>query len=315
LEIGTQRCARHQSSASLARIEGPNAPSAFPVQLTIGCQLTLRCESTTPLLALVHPHHSLTCDLAGPEQVLLDPDRSVEVLPDQWGNRWCRLLASAGRTTFRYSAAIHRPDSVDPVCPTAPQCPVQALPINTYAFLNPSAYCDTPALMDLAWRNFAGMQTGWTLVQAICDWVHQKIRFDYGATEPHRTASQTLAAGAGVCRDFAHLAISLCRCLNIPARYCTGYLGYTGIPMGEEPVDFSAWFEAFLGDRWFVFDARHNRPRCGRVLIGRGRDAADVPFLCSFGEHRLEGFEVITEAREQKAPTVEFTTSRRGEGP
>ena len=271
------------------------------MQLTIGCQLLVRCETTTPLLALVHPHHSLMAQLGAPEQVQLDPDRSVEVLPDHWGNRWCRLLAAAGRTTFRYSATIHCADSVDPVRPTAPQCPVQALPIDTYPFLNASAYCDTPALVELAWRTFAGIQPGWPLVQAVCNWVHQRIHFDYGATEPHRTASQTLAAGAGVCRDFTHLAISLCRCLNIPARYCSGYLGYTGIPEGEEPVDFSAWFEAFLGDRWYVFDARHNIPRRGRVLIGRGRDAADVPFLRSFGQHQLQSFAVTTAATEPSA--------------
>lgn len=165
-----------------------------------------------------------------------------------------------------------------------------------YPFLNASTYCDTPALMTLAWDTFGPVQPGWTQVQAICDWVHARIRFDYGASPPHNTASQALATGAGVCRDFAHLAISLCRCLNLPARYCTGYLGYTGIPAGPAPVDFSAWFEVFLEDGWFVFDARHNRPRCGRVLIARGRDAADVPFLRSFGAHQLVGFQVVTES-------------------
>ena len=125
--------------------------------------------------------------------------------------------------------------------------------------------------------------------------MHEQIRFDYAAVTPEKRASDALAEGAGVCRDYAHLAITLCRCLNIPARYCTGYLGYTGIPQGEAPVDFSAWFEVFLTDRWYVFDARHNIPRCGRVLIARGRDAADVPFLRSFGAHQLTGFEVITE--------------------
>ncbi len=285
------------------------------MQLTIGCQLVLRCDTTTPLLALVHPHLSLAPQVVGPEQLLVQPDSKVDVLPDAWGNRWSRLLAAAGRTSFRYAASIHCPDSCDPVWPTAPACPVEALPIDTYPFLNPSAYCDTPRLMDLAWRTFAGIQPGWPLVQAICAWVHRQIQFDYAATEPHRTASQTLAAGAGVCRDFAHLAISLCRCLNIPARYCTGYLGYTGIPMGEAPVDFSAWFEAFLDDRWWVFDARHNMPRCGRVLIGRGRDAADVPFLRSFGEHHLEVMEVITGPVEQTPSTVGTVTQGPAESP
>jgi transglutaminase-like putative cysteine protease len=285
------------------------------VQLTIGCQLVLRCDTATPLLALVHPHLSLRSQLVGAEQLLVEPDSRVDLLPDDWGNRWTRLLAAAGRTSFSYRATIHCPDCCDPVWPTTPACPVQALPINTYPFLNPSTYCDTPQLMDLAWRTFAGIEPGWPLVQAICDWVHQQIQFDYAATEPHKTASQTLAEGAGVCRDFAHLAISLCRCLNIPARYCTGYLGYTGIPMGEAPVDFSAWFEAFLNDRWFVFDARHNMPRCGRVLIGRGRDAADVPFLRSFGDHCLEGMEVITAPVEQMPSRVGTVTQGGAESP
>jgi transglutaminase-like putative cysteine protease len=205
-------------------------------------------------------------------------------------------LARAGTTRLHYAATIHCPDSCDPVLPAVGACPVEALPINTYRFLNASTYCDTATLMELAWSTFAGIQRGWPLVQAICDWVQGRIRFDYNAVHPHKRASDALAEGAGVCRDYAHLAISLCRCLNIPARYCTGYLGYTGIPAAEAPVDFSAWFEVFLADRWYVFDARHNIPRCGRVLIARGRDAADVPFLRTFGAHQLDGFTVITEA-------------------
>jgi len=267
--------------------------------------LELDCGAPTPVLALVHPHSSLSVDLKGPESLVLQPDRTVEVLADQGGNRWCRFLAPPGPTSLRYDATIHVSDGTDPVVPTAPACPIQTLPIDTYRFLNPSTYCDTPALMDLAWRTFAAIPPGWPLVQAICDWVHGRIHFDYQAVQPHKSASDTLAAGAGVCRDYAHLAISLCRCLNIPARYCTGYLGYTGVEPGEAPVDFSAWFEAFLGDRWYTFDARHNIPRCGRVLIARGRDAADVPFLRSFGNHQLTGFGVITEAvAEAMAPAL-----------
>ena len=272
------------------------------MHLSIGCRIELRCETATPLLALVHVHSSLAPDLIAPERLQLQPDRTVEVLADQSGNRWCRFVAAAGTTSLRYATTIEAPDHTDPVLPGVRQCPIEALPIDTYRFLNASPYCDTAALMELAWSTFAGVPAGWPLVQAICDWVHGRIRFDYGGSELHQSASQTAAAGAGVCRDFAHLAITLCRCLNIPARYCTGYLGYTGIPIGAAPVDFSAWFEAFLGDRWYVFDARHNIPRCGRVLIARGRDAADVPFLRSFGAHELSGFEVITEALSSDSP-------------
>lgn len=266
------------------------------MHLSIGCQIELRCEAPTPLLALVHVHSSLAPDLIAPERLQIQPDCTVEVLADQGGNRWCRFVAPSGTTSLRYTTTIEAGDHTDPILPSVRQCPIKALPIDTYRFLNASTYCDTAALMELAWSSFAGIEPGWPLVQAICDWVHGRIRFDYAASRLDQSASQTAETGAGVCRDFAHLAITLCRCLNIPARYCTGYLGYTGIPFGEAPVDFSAWFEVFLGDRWYVFDARHNIPRCGRVLIARGRDAADVPFLRSFGAHELTGFKVITEA-------------------
>jgi transglutaminase-like putative cysteine protease len=235
----------------------------------------------------------------------------MEVLADQTGNRWSRWLAPSGSTKLQYSTTVICSDSSDPVLPSVRQCPIQALPIDTYRFLNPSPYCDTAELMQLAWATFGGVAPGWPLVQAICDWVHGQIRFDYEAVRPHKTASGALADGAGVCRDFAHLAITLCRCLNIPARYCTGYLGYTGIPIGEAPVDFSAWFEAFLADRWYIFDARHNFPRSGRVLIARGRDAADVPFLRSFGEHQLLSLQVITEQLAQQ--TAEPGTANQPE--
>ncbi len=247
------------------------------------------------MLTLMHPHSNLMGDLQAPEQLRLDPDRTIEVLADQAGNRWSRWMAPSGSTTLRYCTTLTCSDSPDPVLPSVRHCPIQVLPIDTYRFLNPSPYCDTAALMALAWGTFGRLAPGWPLVQAICDWVHGRIRFDYEAVRPHKTASDALADGAGVCRDFAHLAITLCRCLNIPARYCTGYLGYTGIAIGEAPVDFSAWFEVFLADRWYVFDARHNFPRSGRVLIARGRDAADVPFLRSVGEHQLLGLAVITE--------------------
>ncbi len=278
------------------------------MHLHIGCHLALRCPDPTPFLALVHPHPSLLEDLAGPEVTRLEPDRAYEMLTDSGGNRWSRWVAPVGDSGFRFDGTVTRPDSTDLVVPTAPHCPVQLLPIDTYRFLNASTYCDTAVLMDLAWSAFDRQRPGWALVQDICDWVHSRIRFDYQAVRAEKTASHTLSDGAGVCRDFAHLAITLCRCLNIPARYCTGYLGYTGIPRGEAPVDFSAWFEAFLGDRWYVFDARHNIPRCGRVLIARGRDAGDVPFLRSFGPHQLLSLEVFTEAVAPAEPQPEASS-------
>ena len=284
----------------------PGCAPGVPVILSIGCLLELECPAATPLLVLVHPHRSRQADVQRAETVSLLPDRPYEVLSDQLGNRWCRLMAANGRTRFQFSTSIHCDDTPDPVVQSAPQTPVQFLPIDAYAYLNASTYCDTQALMGLAWDTFGsrGWQ-GWSLVQAICDWVHGRIRFDSRATQPHQTASQTVAQGTGVCRDFAHLAITLSRCLNIPARYCTGYLGSTGLPLGEAPVDFSSWFEVYLGDRWFCFDARHNTPRIGRVLIARGRDAGDVPFLRSFGTHALTQLTVISEPLISESVTSE----------
>ncbi len=282
------------------------------MHLQIGCRFALRCPAPTPLLALVHPHPSLRDSLVGLEQTVVEPDRSYELLTDSGGNRWSRWLAPTGDSHFCFSATVAQGDNLDLVVPAASQCPVQQLPIDTYRYLNASAYCDTAALMALAWNTFDSQRQGWALVQDICDWVHGHVRFDYQAVHAEKTASHTLAEGEGVCRDFAHLAITLCRCLNIPARYCTGYLGYTGIPRGEAPVDFSAWFEVFLSDRWYVFDARHNIPRRGRVLIARGRDAADVPFLRSFGPHQLLAMEVITEASGSSPSAAAAETSGSG---
>lgn len=266
------------------------------MHVQIGCRLALRCETATPVLTLLHPHATLLEDLLQPEVVQLTPDRCFEVLTDNAGNRWGRWLAPAGGSSLQFNTMVARPDHCDLVVTTAPACPVGRLPIDTYRYLNPSTYCDTAGLMEFAWDCFHNNhEQGWPLVQAICDWVHTHIRFDMQATFIDKTASTTLRDGAGVCRDFAHLAITLCRCLNIPARYCTGYLGYIGMPVGAAPVDFSAWFEAFLGDRWYLFDARHNFPRCGRVLIARGRDAGDVPFLRTFGPHQLVTLEVMSQ--------------------
>ncbi len=263
--------------------------------IRIGCELTLSCWTPTPVLALVHPHASRLEDRRGQEHLWLSPDRIAEVLTDADGNRACRFIASAGTTTLTFEVVMDDDGCPDPVVPEIGECPVGALPIVTYPYLNPSRYCDTERLAQVAWGRFGSVEPGWQRVQAVCDWVHEQLRFDYGGARSDKTAHDALREGQGVCRDFAHLAISLCRCLNIPARYCTGYLGYTGITPLPDPIDYSAWFEVFLQDRWYVFDARHNRPRIGRVLIARGRDAADVPILRSFGDHQLTGFRVITE--------------------
>jgi transglutaminase-like putative cysteine protease len=183
----------------------------------------------------------------------------------------------------------------DALAPEMPQCPVEELPDDSLVFLLSSRYCETDQLSDLAWSLFGKTAPGWPRVQAICDYVHDHLCFGYEHARSTRTALQAHHERLGVCRDFAHLAITFCRCMNIPARYCTGYLGDIGVPPDPAPMDFSAWFEAYLGDAWYTFDARHNTRRIGRILMARGRDAADVAISTTFGANQLVGFEVVME--------------------
>jgi transglutaminase-like putative cysteine protease len=175
------------------------------------------------------------------------------------------------------------------------QAPVPELPDDTLVYLLGSRYCDTQKLSDFAWSLFGSIDGGWQRVQAICDYTHDRIRFGYNFARSDRTASEGHQERVGVCRDFAHLAVALCRCMNIPARYCTGYLGDIGVPRDPAPMDFSAWFEAYIGGKWYTFDARHNHPRIGRIVVARGRDAADVAISTAFGPTKLVRFNVVTE--------------------
>jgi transglutaminase-like putative cysteine protease len=195
-----------------------------------------------------------------------------------------------------YGDGIVRDTGVpDPVVPDAIQHAVEELPPDVLAFLLGSRYCETDRLSEEAWRIFGQTPPGWARVQAICDFVHNQISFGYQHARPTKSALDAYNERLGVCRDYAHLAITFCRCLNIPARYCTGYLGDIGIPPVDLPMDFSGWFEVYLGGRWYTFDPRHNTPRIGRVLIARGRDAADVPITYTFGPNQLQSFKVWTD--------------------
>jgi transglutaminase-like putative cysteine protease len=183
----------------------------------------------------------------------------------------------------------------DAIVSDAEQYELESLPVDALVYLLGSRYCETDRISDVAWSPFGRPPKGWPLVQAICDYVHDRIAFDYGYASPTRTAWDAYVEKRGVCRDFAHLAVTLCRCMNIPARYCTGYLGDIGVAPDESPMDFSAWFEAYLGGQWHTFDARHNQPRVGHILMARGRDATDVAMVTSFGPCKLTGFKVVTE--------------------
>ncbi len=198
----------------------------------------------------------------------------------------------AGALRIAADALIHDRGDVEPVVSQAAQHSVETLPEETLVYLLGSRYCDTEQLSASAWQLFGGSAPGWSRVQAICDYVHERIAFGYQYARVTKTASETFHERQGVCRDYAHLAIAFCRCLNIPARYCTGYLGDIGIPAVDAPMDFAGWFEAYLGGAWHTFDARNNTPRAGRVLIARGRDAADVAISMTFGPNLLEGFRV-----------------------
>jgi transglutaminase-like putative cysteine protease len=204
-------------------------------------------------------------------------------------------VAPAGPFVIRTDAVVHDTGALDVVAPEAMQVPVEWLPESTLVYLMGSRYCETDLLSAIAWQRFGSGPAGWQRVQAICDFVHGHLEFGYHHARRTRSAWEAYQERRGVCRDYAHLAITLCRCMNIPARYCTGYLGDIRIAPAPEPMDFAGWFEAYLGDRWYTFDPRNNTPRVGRVLMARGRDACDVPLACTFGPNTLRRFSVWSE--------------------
>jgi transglutaminase-like putative cysteine protease len=240
-------------------------------------------------------HYTRVSDMQRPDHMITSPAVPVVAYRDSYGN-WCsRIVAPPGRLTLTADAVVRDSGQPDAVVPDAWQHTIQDLPEETLLFLLGSRYCETEPLLELAWRMFEATPAGWARVQAICDFVHGHISFGYEHASSTATAWQVFNSRRGVCRDYAHLAIALCRCMNIPARYCTGYLGDIGVPPPHGPMDFSGWFEAFLGGRWHTFDARNNRPRIGRVLIARGRDAADVAISTAFGINTLDSFKVWTD--------------------
>jgi transglutaminase-like putative cysteine protease len=262
------------------------------LKIRIGYELTYRCPQPTPMILNLNVHHTRVADLDYPDHVRTNPAVPLRLYRDGFGN-WCtRLVLPNGSTCITGDAVINDCGLCEPVVPDAQQHAVESLPEETLVYLLGSRYCDTDNLSAFAWQRFGGPMSGWSRVQSVCDFVHQHITFGYQFANPARTASQAFTERQGVCRDFAHLAVTLCRCLNIPARYCTGYLGDIGVPVSDAPMDFAGWFEAYVGGAWYTFDARNNEPRIGRVLIARGRDAADVAISMSFGPNTLEGFRV-----------------------
>lgn len=262
--------------------------------IRVGYDIIFEHPAPTPIITMLYLHPTRKPSIRRGDYLLVEPLMSVGEYTDIFGNHCGRLVAPAGPIRFWNDAVVE--DSGQPDCqnPAAKQHEIHDLPNEALTFLMPSRYCEVDRMVDLAWQLFSAVPKGWARVQAICDFVHHHIKFDYMQASKTRTAYETYQERVGVCRDFTHLAIALCRCLNIPARYCTGYLGDIGVPV-TGPMDFSAWFEAYLGGRWYAFDPRNNIPRVGRVLMAHGHDAADVALLTSFGPSRLERFAVWTD--------------------
>lgn len=266
------------------------------MRIRAGFEIGFEYSEPTAVVVMLLLHPSRAESIRSPESFSVLPDAPISEYLDTYGNRCARVFVPRGRTAFRNDFTVEDDGLPDGQAWDARQHEVRELPDETLVYLLASRYCDTDSeLQEVAKRHFYGTPLGWGRVQAICDFVNRHIRFDYMQARANRSAAETYREGVGVCRDYTHLAIAFCRIMNIPARYCTGYLGDIGVPE-VLPMDFSAWFEAYLGGRWHTFDARNNTPRIGRILIGRGRDATDVPLTMSFGLNRLSGFDVWTYA-------------------
>lgn len=265
------------------------------MQIRFGYELVYDCPQPTPMVLMLTVHHSRAADLVAPDVIVADPSIPVRGYRDGFGN-WCsRIVAPAGRSRVSASGVINDTGEPAPAAYGAVQHSIDDLPDEAMVFLLGSRYCETDRLTDIAWSLFGKTPLGWDRVRAICDFVHNHIAFGYEHARTSRTAWEAYCDRTGVCRDYAHLAVAFCRCMNIPARYCTGYLSDIGIPTVDAPMDFAAWFEAYLGGAWHTFDPRNNMPRIGRILIARGRDATDVAMVTTFGANTLAKFTVLTE--------------------
>ena len=262
------------------------------MRIRVGYELLYECSQPTPMILMLNIHHIHANQIVTPDRIVTDPVIPIESYRDGFGN-WCsRIVAPEGLIRLSTDAILCCDEEPDVAAPSARQIPVQELPSESLVFLLGSRYCETDRLSQAAWDLFGRLPEGWGRVQGICDYVHQWIAFDYARADPTKSAIDAFEEQTGVCRDFAHLAIAFCRCMNIPARYCTGYLADIRVPPPRDPMDFAAWMEVYLDGGWYTFDPRNNARRMGRILIARGRDAADVPISNSFGPNVLKTFRV-----------------------
>ncbi|WP_160008828.1 transglutaminase family protein [Rhizobium sp. 18055] len=258
-----------------------------------GYDITVTCPQDTPILTMLAPRTERAGDVRSPDVVVTSPQTASTTYSDLFGNICRRFIAPAGDLQIWGDGTLEDSGAHDPAFWDAQEIPVAQLPDDCLIYLMGSRYCETDRLSQIAWDTFGHVAPGWGRVQAICDFVHQHITFGYQDARSTRTALEAYQERIGVCRDYAHLAIALCRCMNIPARYINGHLGDIGVPI-LDPMDFSAWIEVYLSGRWMTFDPRNNIPRIGRIVVARGRDAADVPLIVSFGPHVLTSFRVWT---------------------
>jgi transglutaminase-like putative cysteine protease len=270
-------------------------PSQVPstdLQIRVGYELCYDFPQPTPIILTLCVHYSRASDMVRPDHMLTSPSIPIRAYRDGFGN-WCnRMVAPAGNLRIWTDALVNDSGAPDPTVEHAAQHVVDALPDEVLVFLLGSRYCETDRFSEIAWNLFEKSPPGWRRVQAICDFVNGHVKFGYEFASPTKTAWEVYVEGRGVCRDYAHLAVTLCRCMNIPARYCTGYLTDIGVPPPYSPMDFAGWFEAYLGGSWHIFDPRNNVPRVGRILVARGRDAADVSLNTTFGPNTLRSFRV-----------------------
>jgi transglutaminase-like putative cysteine protease len=262
--------------------------------IRLGYDLTFQVPSRTAMLLMLYVHPSQALNLLEPDRVQVEPYAPVEKFTDAFGNHCGRVVVSPGKLRLSNTTLIEDGGAPDVVHPYAGQAPIEALPTDVLPFVMGSRYCEVDELTNVAWSLYGQTLHCWPRVQAVCDWVHRNVQFGYQFASPSKSACDVYRDRTGVCRDLNHLAITFCRCLGIPARYVSGYLGDIGVPPSPAPMDFSGWFEAYLSGRWYTFDARHNMPRIGRVVMARGRDAVDAAFTTSFGPTTLERFTVTT---------------------